>query len=62
VLEIVHAAKTPLIRKEIFEATVVEVGDPRKGYKVETGGDDFISEDVGGKNRNDGSGRGVNGV
>jgi hypothetical protein len=38
VLEIVdcevHAAKIPLIRKEIFEATVVEVGDPRKGYKV----------------------------
>jgi hypothetical protein len=38
VLEIVDcevdAAKIPLIRKEIFEATVVVVGDPRKGYKV----------------------------
>ncbi len=56
VLEIVdhevHVAEIPLIRKEIFRATVVVVGYSCKGYKVETGGDDFVFEDVAGKNSN----------
>jgi hypothetical protein len=48
----VRAPKIPSIRKEIFCAAVVEVGDSSKGYKVETGGNDFVSEDVGGQNCN----------
>ena len=46
----VHASEILFIRKEIFLAPVVEVGDSSHGYKVETGGDDLILEDIAGKN------------
>ena len=56
VLEIVdqevYVPEIPLVRKKIFLATVVEVGNSCKGYKVETGGDDFVFEDVASKNSN----------